>query len=266
MSDAPPGKNKDRFSRIFDVLELLAAHSGGMTATEISKRLELPLSSMHNLLQRLLSFEAVVVTDDHRYLIGGRAVRYGIRIVRGLQVGVVARRHLEDLAQLTGEDVYLAERFGKRVIYTDRVPGHSPVTIDIRLGQPLFLHATSVGKLFAAHHKDLRDEMLAGPRHALTPSTITDEGELSVELDQICAQGFSVSNEEAISGIVSIAVPVMDADNQLVAAIHLSALGGPTHQAPRPGWLEHTAATARAIERDLGRLSDAVPSDVRVSP
>lgn len=45
----------DRVSRMFDVLELLVGHRDGMTVTEISKRLDLPISSTHNMLQRLVA-------------------------------------------------------------------------------------------------------------------------------------------------------------------------------------------------------------------
>jgi DNA-binding IclR family transcriptional regulator len=108
--------------------------------------------------------EAVLVTSDLRYSIGGRAVRYGIRIMEGLDLRSRARRHLQDLAQLLGEDVYLAERYGDRVIYTDRVAGHRSVKLEIQLGQALHLHATSVGKLFAAHHDDLHRLLLERDR------------------------------------------------------------------------------------------------------
>lgn len=246
--------SKDRFSRIFDVLELLAANSGGLTVTEISKQLALPLSSAHNLLQRLVAVDAVTVTDDLRYSIGGRAVRYGIRIMEGLQVRTIARRHLERLARVVAEDVYLAERFGARVTYTDRVEGHAPIALDIRLGQSIFLHATAVGKLFAAYHDDLRDRVLKGERTRLTANTIVEAHELAAELDRVRERGYSISEQEAVKGIAGLAIPVMDARHRLVAAIHLSALAGHWTLEQQALWLRETSATAEAVERDLGRL------------
>src|SRR4051812_28486144 len=66
-----PG-GKDRYARTFDVLELLVGHPAGMTVTEISKRLDLPISSSHNLLQRMVAADVVNVTDDLRYSLGPR--------------------------------------------------------------------------------------------------------------------------------------------------------------------------------------------------
>lgn len=252
---------KDRFTRIFGVLELLAPHPRGLTVTEISQRLGLPLSSTHNLLQRLAKVEAVLVTDDLRYSIGGRAVRYGIRIMEGLNLRAMARRHLQNLARLVGEDVYLAERFGDRIVYTDRVAGDRPVKLDIQLGQSLLLHATSVGKLFAAHHDELRRQMLAGDLRRLTSSTLVTAAELEPELERIRRQGYAVSRQEAVDGIVGVAVPVRDTTDQVVAAIHLSALAAHWSPESEQSWLVHTRAAAEGLEANLGRLgSDVGPT------
>ncbi|KQS54554.1 hypothetical protein ASG36_20905 [Geodermatophilus sp. Leaf369] len=248
------GESKDRLSRIFEVLELLAGESAGMTVTQVSKAMGMPLSSTHNLLQRLVGSDAAVVSEDLRYSIGGRAVRYGIRIMDALQVRGLARKHLQELARSLGEDVYLAERFGNRVTYTDRVVGPRAMALDIRLGQRLFLHATSVGKLFAALDPELRDEALAGPLPQLTPATLVDPDALATEFDRIADQGYAVSDQESYAGIVGIAVPVRDAGDRVVAAIHLSALEA--HRSPdqQLAWLEHIRETAAQVERSLGRV------------
>jgi DNA-binding IclR family transcriptional regulator len=118
----------DRYSRTFDVLELLVSRPDGMTVTEISKRLELPISSSHNLLQRMVTAEVATVTEGLRYSVGPRAVRLGIRIVDGVEVRALSRRHLQELARQTGEDIYLAVPLGRRVAYVDRFMGSRPVS------------------------------------------------------------------------------------------------------------------------------------------
>lgn len=257
----------DRYSRTFDVLELLVGHPDGMTVTEISKRLGLPLSSAHNLLQRMVTTEVVTATEELRYSIGPRAVRLGIRIVDGLEVRALSRRHLLELARDTGDDVYLAVPFGRRVAYVDRFPGTRPVSVDIRLGQSLYLHATSVGKLFAAHDKQLRRKMLSGQRPRLTAHTLTTEEDLGHELARIVQADHSISREEAIIGVVGIAVPIRDNHGTVVAAIHVSALSNRT--APEQDEEDLLAAARRAaqqIERDLGRTHPAPASGHPLAP
>jgi DNA-binding IclR family transcriptional regulator len=64
----------DRFSRVFEVLELLVSHPEGLTLTEISRRLEPPTSSGHNLLQRMVGADVLALADGPRYSVGGRAI------------------------------------------------------------------------------------------------------------------------------------------------------------------------------------------------
>ncbi|WP_196073257.1 IclR family transcriptional regulator [Nakamurella alba] len=246
----------DRYARTFDVLELLIGRPDGLTATEISKRLGLPLSSSHNLLQRMVTAEVVTLADDLRYSLGPRAVQLGIRIVDGLEVRAIARRHLLELARVTGDDIYLAVPFGRRVAYVDRFPGTQPVTVDIRLGQSLYLHATSVGKLFAAHDRQLRRRLFSQERPQLTSHTLTTEAELEAELARIVQQGHAISREEAIIGVVGIAVPIRDDRGALVAAIHISALSNRMDDAVEADLLAAARTAGRLIERDLGRLHD----------
>lgn len=253
----------DRFSRIFDVLELLVGHSRGLTLTEIVNHLGLPTSSAHNLLQRMVAAEVVTQTDDLRYGIGARAVRLGIRIVGELDVKVAARRALEDLARETGEDVYLAMRIGNRVAYVDRVEGNRMVSVDIRLGQTLYLHATSVGKLFAAHTPQLQRQLFTSERPRLTVHTLVDEDELEREFDRVRKLGYAVSREEAIPGIVGLAVPVYDADSELVAALHVSALSAQLTRARERKLIGLATAAAAQIERELGRLQEAASRRAR---
>ena len=247
------GVNAERLSRLFDVLELLVGHPAGMSVTEISKRLELPISSAHNLLQRLVAAEVIVASEGPRYSVGTRLVRLAIRTVDGLEISVIARKYLHDLARDIGDDVYLAVRLGKRVVYVVRVPGTRPVTVDIRLGQSLFLHATSVGKLFAAYNEQLCRSMLAGPLPKLTEHTLTEIGELQGELERVRQEGFAVSREEAIVGIVGVALPVLDAKGELAAAVHVSALRAQMDDERLVGVIDATRASARAIEKELGR-------------
>lgn len=253
MSVAETDGGVDRFSRIFDVLELLVGHPEGMTLTEIVKRLDLPTSSAHNLLRRMVAAEVISMTEDLRYSIGARAVRLGIQVVDRLEVRAVARRTLQDLARETGEDIYLAVRLGNRVSYVDRVAGTRAVSVNIRLGQTLFLHATAVGKLFAAYHPQLRRKMLAEPRPRLTPQTLTEPAELEAELERILATGVAISREEGLPGIVGFAVPVRDASGALVAAIHISALSAQSSPEHEKDVIAAAQAAAATIEGELGR-------------
>ena len=211
-----------RLARVFDVLTQIA-DSGQPTVSELARALEMPVSSAHDLLTALVDIEAVSVRD-RRYELGPRAFALGLRVSDAVAVRRVAAPHMARLVEEIGHDVYLAVRSGTRVIYVDRCRGASRINIDIPLGQPLYLHSTAVGKLYAAYDAELRDQVLAGPLPRLTRRTIVEPERLQRDLASIRRIGFSVSREESVEGIVGLGAPVWGPHGRLAAALHVSAL------------------------------------------
>ena len=98
---------------------------------------------MHNILQTMVTAEVVTVSDELRYSVGPRAVALSLRMLQSLDIRTIARRHLQGLVKEIGDDVYLAMRVGNRVFYADRGLGNQRISLDIRLGEPLYFHSTA---------------------------------------------------------------------------------------------------------------------------
>ena len=247
----------DRYLRTFDVLGLLLRHRNGLRLTEIKEALGLPVSSVHNMLQTMVSAEVATVSEDLRYSVGPRAVALALRTLQSLDIRTIARRHLQDLVRQIGDDVYLAMLVGKRVIYADRCLGTQRISLDIRLGEPLFLHSTATGKLFAAYNTKLGALALSGRLPKVTPTTITDPQELEREFKRIRSLGYAKSTEESVEGIVGYAVPIQDAAGSIAAAIHASVLSKRASKAHERKLLSAMRESAQQVERQLGNFDDA---------
>ena len=243
----------DRYLRTFDVLNLLVQHKEGLRLTEIKEALNLPVSSVHNMLQTMVSAEVAVVTEDLRYSVGPRAVSLALRTLSSLDIRTISRRYLQDLAKEIGDDVYLALRMGKRVLYADRALGTQRISLDIRLGEPLFMHSTATGKLFAANDAKLAAQVFGAPLKKMTAATITDPKELEREYARIRTQGYAKSVEESVEGIVGYAVPVHDGAGDMVAAIHASVLAKRASKAHERKLLDAAHECGAQISRQLGR-------------
>ncbi|MDO8773496.1 MAG: IclR family transcriptional regulator [Burkholderiaceae bacterium] len=248
----------DRYLRTFDVLNLLVEHKDGLRLTEIKDALKLPVSSVHNMLQTMVSAEVVSVNEDLRYSVGPRTVALALRTLQSLDIRTIARRHLQDLAKEIGDDVYLAMRVGKRVIYADRCLGTQRISLDIRLGESLFLHCTATGKLFAAYDEKLGAQAIAGRLPRLTSATITDPLKLKEEFKHIRSLGYSKSDEESVEGIVGYAVPIHDGSGNLAAAIHASVLNKQATKTHERKLLNAARECAVLVERNLGRAAQKV--------
>ena len=242
----------DRYLRSFDVLNLLVQHKEGLRLTEIKDVLGLPVSSVHNMLQTMVAAEVATVSSDLRYAVGPRTVALALRTLQSLDIRTVARPLLLDLGKTIGDDVYLAVRVGKRVMYADRCLGTQRISLDIRLGESLFLHSTATGKLFAAFDATLGAQALASKLQKMTAKTITVPQELQRELERIRYQGFAKSNGESVDGIVGYAVPIRDAAGQIVAAIHASVLSQRATKVHERKLLSAALECARQVQRQMG--------------
>jgi DNA-binding IclR family transcriptional regulator len=248
--------NPDRYLRTFDILNLLVSHKEGLRLTEIKDALKLPVSSVHNVLQTMVSAEVVVVNEDLRYSIGPRTVSLALRTVQSLDVRTLARRPLQDLARDIGDDVYLGVRSGRRVVYADRILGTQRISLDIRLGEPLYMHSTATGKLFAANDEKMEALAMTLAMPKLTANTITDPAELAQEYARIRAMGYAKSLEESAAGIVGYAFPIRDAEGEMTAAVHVSVLASQATRAHERKLLSDAQACAEHIERLLGHIRE----------
>ena len=245
----------DRYLRTFDVLDLLVRNKDGLRLTEIKDALGLPVSSVHNMLQTMVSADVASVDEDLRYSVGPRAVALALRTVQLLDIRSLARRPLQELAKTIGDDVYLGLRLGKRVIYADRSPGTQRISLDIRLGESLFLHSTATGKLFAAFDEKLAAQAMVDRLPRLTANTITDPKELEREYARIRVAGFAKSAEESIQGIVGYAIPILDASGKIVAAVHASVLTTRATKAHERKLLISGRECTEQIEKLLGHTT-----------
>lgn len=241
--------DRQRLGRIFDVLTHLAAH-GPCTVTELATALDAPLSSTHDLLKAMVDTNLVHVSGK-AYGLGSRSIRTALAIMDSVGVQRVARRHLEELVEEIGFDVYFAMAAGSRVIYVSRYPGRQRVNLDIPLGRSLFLHSTAVGKLFAAYDRNVHRAMMARDRPAVTPATRTTAADLDRDLAAIRRKGVSVSLGESIRGIVGLATPVFAPDGSLAAAVHVSALRTALPSRELAAVVRDMRATSTVIEAEL---------------
>jgi len=122
----------------------------------------------------------------------------------------------------TRQNVHLAVLEGHEALYVERVTGLQSIAVKSRRWGRLPLHATGVGKVLLAYAPgDLVDAVIAAGLPRFTPYTIVAPGHLRRNLAEIRRTGVGVANEEMTVGRVSVAAPLMDADNRAVAAMSI---------------------------------------------
>jgi IclR family acetate operon transcriptional repressor len=209
------------------VLEAVAERKRPLSIAEIATALDMPQPTAHRIVGILEKLGFVGREPGRRRIIeGNRLVTLGLGVLQAAAGSGTRHAILASLAKKTGESCNLGVIGGGHVVYIDRVESQWPLGLRFETGSQVPLHCTSIGKLLLSQLPDeIVDAQLShGPLARYTASTITDVRKLKEELNRTRRQGYSTDNEEFMSGVVCIAVPVQGTrDDSVVAGLAISA-------------------------------------------
>ena len=203
------------------VLEAVAARKRPLSIAEIAAALDLPQPTAHRIVSALERLGFVGREPGRRRIVeGGRLVGLGLNVLQAAAGSGARHAVLASLARQTGESCNLGVMTGGNVIYVDRVESQWPLGLRFEPGSRVPLHCTAIGKLLLSQlPAEALDAHLAnGPLTRYTATTIVEPRRLKAELGRIRSQGYSTDNQEFMSGVVCIAVPVTGPRNGGVCA------------------------------------------------
>ena len=105
------------------VLEAFTSASPALTLSELARRTGLPLTTTHRLLAELCGAGALEREGDGTYRVGLRLWEIASLAPRRLPLREAALPFLEDLYEVTHENVQLGVREGHDVVYIERIAG-----------------------------------------------------------------------------------------------------------------------------------------------
>ena len=195
------------------------------------------------------------------YALGPQVLALGYGYLASRDITEVAMPHLERLRDRTGWSAHLGELHGREVVYLARVPTRRLVSSTVHVGTRLPAHATTMGRILLSGLSDeeIREcyqEDMAGS-FDLTP--FADTAQLLERIAADRTNGVVVQNSGYEPGVASVAAPVRDVTDRIVAAINVSALALLLSEAELNGPLkDEVVAAAAMISRDLGQRRSAM--------
>lgn len=205
--------------RVIDALKQL--DYPGVAA--VADYLGVPKSTAHDHLSTLIDLD-FVVKEAEGYRLGARFLEYGGYAREQMKVYRVARPAVNRLAEETGEHANLMVEEHGLGIFLYKAKGEDAVTLDTHPGMRVPLQTTSLGKAILAHLPEERVHEIVD-EHGLpevTENTITDRGRLLEEFERVREQGYATDDEERVTGMRCIAAPVLDQQDEVVAAVSVS--------------------------------------------
>jgi DNA-binding IclR family transcriptional regulator len=233
------------------LLQAFSHDRPALSLTDLARRSGLPLSTAYRLVADLVSCGFLERDEDDRYHIGLRLWEIASLAPQRESLRDAALPFMEDLFQVTGENVQLAVREGEESVFVERLSGHRSIRVMNRVGGRFPLHPTGVGRaLLAFAPPEVQERVLASPLKSFTPLTVTSPVELRRILADVRARGFAVNDRQVDVGTFSVAAPIRGATSEVVAALSIVV---PWEQASPPALAAIVQATARGISRSLAR-------------
>ncbi|MCL6614602.1 MAG: IclR family transcriptional regulator [Firmicutes bacterium] len=211
--------------RSLAILEAMAREGGPMALGEISAEVELTRSTVHRLLATLIS-RGFVHQDpiSGRYFLGLKALEVGASCLTTMDIRLIARPFLRNLARECGETANLAVLDGLDVVYIDQVETENLIKMRARLGWRGPAYCTAAGKALLADLPRAEVERLIGQRvlKRYTARTITEPERLFEELARIREEGYALDFGEMEPGVRCAAAPIRGHEGPALYAVSVS--------------------------------------------
>ncbi|MCW2816064.1 MAG: IclR family transcriptional regulator [Nocardioides sp.] len=207
-SKAPEADTPSILTKAFDLLRAFNPHERVMTLSELARAADLPKSTVHRLLARLVDLGMV---EHHRsgYKIGLGMLQLGASTPAGYMRDL-ALPHLAQLHRWSELTVHFAVLRQFDVVYLEKLAGRDSRASITSIGGRLPANCTAIGKALLAH-EDLDDlaDFLPSPLPGMTSRSITGVDTLISELRKVRDEGIAHENGEAQPGLTCIAAPVL---------------------------------------------------------
>ena len=248
-------------SRALAVLEAIAASPQPIPAKAVARQLGISLGTSYHVLHTLEHAGYVVRLGQGRFGLGSKVPALYHLFREQLDLVPTVRPLLGELSERAGEDAYLAVFRAGEVVVAEVVEGPSDLHLEgLGEGFSRIAHSTALGKvLLAAAPEAVVDGYLEERRlEPFTRRTLVRRKHIKRHLAAVQERGIGTDLEELADGCCCVAVPILDARGEAVAAVGLSTTSD-RWRAERDALVAMCRETAAHAGRALGGSRPAGP-------
>jgi len=219
------GKIKS-IDKALSLLEFLSKNENEIGIAEISKKLNMGLSTVHRILDTL-KYRGYILQNQKtaKYRLGMKLFELGCEVQGTKNLIKTIRPYLRKLSKMTNETANLAILEDKEVIYLDTIESSEILRTGIHQGTRLPAHCTALGKVLLAFlSEDDFNSLYKNNENlvSIAPNSISSFDDLRRELKKVKEQFYATDREEFKVGINCISYPVFNVNKEVIAAISLT--------------------------------------------
>lgn len=205
------------------VMEILAAHPGGLTLTETAEKAGLTRAGARRFLLTLVA-TGYATQNGRQFTLSPRLLSVARTWLQGTSLWAFAEPFMRQTAAALEESCSATILSGEDVVYVARVAGPRIVSLELHVGSHLPAYCTAMGRVLLSGQKPKEVDAFLS-RITLAPKTqktLTDPERIAEAVERARHDGYAVVDEELEIGLRSIAVPLRDRSGAIVAAINVS--------------------------------------------
>lgn len=253
---------KNSVFKTFAILEYFTVDKPVWGVTELAKEIGSNKSTIFRFLTQLHSIGILDQdAETEKYRLGLRLFELGNRVP--LRRALVEKTHpeLASVATSITETVHIAVLNKHQVFYIDKVESPQGLKTSSHIGSYNPAYCTALGKILLAFSPEEKqrsalDFIFAEAKPAaFTPSTITDKALLLKELARVKKNKYALDREELEEGLICIAIPVFNQQQQVVASLSASGPASRFREDKVTGYLNILNEGAAAIQEKIGSYS-----------
>lgn len=235
------------------ILERMSVANRPVGIKELSTTARVPYSSAFRILFTLTK-SGFIYRDPAtgKYSLGPKMSMLAWKPSGTRQILEIVNPHLHWLHETHNETVNLAMLRNDDILYVAILESTRPFRMTAEIGSRVPIHATGIGKAFAAFLPPAQLNQLLNKCSwtKFTANTMVSRSKFLKSLEAVRKSGFSSDEEEAELGAACIAVPLLDSEGAPFAAISIAA---PIHriQASRNLFVRDLKAVASAVSKWL---------------
>ncbi|HEV7345956.1 MAG TPA: IclR family transcriptional regulator C-terminal domain-containing protein [Devosia sp.] len=206
------------------VIECFDEEHASLSITDVATRTGLERATARRCLLTLVHL-GYASHDGKFFRLTPRILNLGHSYLAATPLPRLIQPFLEELSSQINESSSAAVLDNTEILYIARASYRRVMSINLGAGARLPAYCTSMGRILLAALPPAaaREVLNRSQLTAYTEKTKADLPTITTELAVIAAQGFAVIDEELELGLCSIAVPLLNAQGQVVAALNIGA-------------------------------------------
>jgi DNA-binding IclR family transcriptional regulator len=215
--------------RTISILELVANHAKGLTISEIATELEIPITSVNDIVKALVDMEMLDLLDarSKAYGIGAKAFFIGNAYINNTSLIDKAKPIVEELGSILNKTVFLGKQAGGKVTYLYKHESPGILIATCAIGSQASMHNTALGKSILAYDLATLEQVEQLPLKQKTKNTLISVEALREDLELVRDRGYSIDDREHNEHLFCIGAPIFDASGQVIAALSVSGMYSP---------------------------------------